>query len=84
MVNATRSSGSFWRRLCRSLCREQGGKDAAMVALVAIVVGALVLQLGIGPAGGGGGPASSPSIRAGSAGHLGRPAPWPAPASPGA
>ena len=50
MVNVTRSSGSFWRRLCRSLCREQGAKDAAMVALVAIVVGALVLQLGFGPA----------------------------------
>jgi hypothetical protein len=51
MVNATRSPGSPWRRLCRSLCREQGAKDAAMVAFTAIVVGALALQLGVGPAG---------------------------------
>ncbi|HEU4384983.1 MAG TPA: hypothetical protein VFR85_15985 [Anaeromyxobacteraceae bacterium] len=50
-MDTTRSTTSLWRRLCRSLCREQGGKDAVVVALVAIVLGALALQLAIGPAG---------------------------------
>jgi hypothetical protein len=51
VVTASRSSGPLWRRLCRLLCREQGGKDAAMVAILAIVIGALALQLAIGQAG---------------------------------
>ena len=48
MAGAKASSASLWHRLCRSLCREQGAKDAVMVALVAIVLGALALQLGLG------------------------------------
>lgn len=48
METALRPLGSPWRRLCRFMCREQGTKDAAMVTLVAIVVGALALQLGLG------------------------------------
>ncbi len=51
MTAAKAPSASLWRRLCRSLCREQGAKDAVMVALMAIVLGALALQLGLGPAG---------------------------------
>ncbi|HEY6105867.1 MAG TPA: hypothetical protein VIV59_07790 [Anaeromyxobacteraceae bacterium] len=51
MAGAKASSASLWHRLCRSLCREQGAKDAAMVALLAIVLGALALQLGLGEAG---------------------------------
>ena len=48
METASRPLRSPWRRLCRFMCREQGTKDAAMVTLVAIVVGALALQLGLG------------------------------------
>lgn len=51
VVTASRSSGPFWRRLCRALCREQGGKDAAVMAMVAIVLGALALQLAVGRSG---------------------------------
>ncbi len=51
MAAAKASSASLWRRLCRSLCREQGAKDAALVALTAIVLGALALQLGLARAG---------------------------------
>ena len=48
MVETMKAPGP-WRRLCRSLCREQGAKDAVVVTLLAIVIGALALQLGIGP-----------------------------------
>jgi hypothetical protein len=42
VVDARRA---LWRRLCRWLCREPGGKDAAVVALLAVILGALALQL---------------------------------------
>jgi len=64
VTTATRSSGSLWRRACRSLCREQGAKDAAMVALVAIVLGALALQLGLGEYRPGPGGREAASLRA--------------------
>ncbi len=66
VVTATRSGAPLWRRLCRSLCREQGAKDAVMVALVAIVLGALALQLGLAQAGPGPAGRQSPaaSLRA--------------------
>jgi hypothetical protein len=50
---ATRPPGSPWRHLCRFICREQGAKDAVMVTFLAIVVGALALQLGLGRIGAG-------------------------------
>ncbi len=50
-MNETRSPGTLWSRLCRSVCREQGAKDAVVVALMAIVLGALALQLGLDPIG---------------------------------
>lgn len=40
--------GSLWRSLCRAVCREQGGRDAMVLALLAMVLGALALQLGQG------------------------------------
>ena len=66
MTAAKASSASLWRRLCRSLCREQGAKDAVMVALMAIVLGALALQRGLGEAGRGParGQAPAASLRA--------------------
>ena len=66
MAAAKASSASLWRRLCRSLCREQGAKDAAMLALMALVLGALALQLGLGAyrQGPAPGQASTASLRA--------------------
>ncbi len=48
MTKSARPSASLLRRLCRSVCREQGGKDAAVVLVLAVVIGAAALQIGLG------------------------------------
>lgn len=48
MTTSTRSPASLGRRLRRSVCREQGAKDAAVALVLAFVIGAAALQLGLG------------------------------------
>ena len=47
-MTLTRSPRPLVRRLCRSVCREQGGKDAAVALVLAVVIGAAALQIGLG------------------------------------